>query len=137
MSESCLTIATQTSDQDRMALSSFVRAMAENESYAIARFVGKDSKDPVLLLLAPIIEPDVEGLVDVELPFQEDIRSYRFPPLDHVVTFSGAVLSKHRNLPTDDLTKVMDAYVDNMDLSNFGQDEDGYFVSFDPLVISC
>jgi len=126
MSESCFTIATQTSDKDRMALSSLIHAMAENESYAIARFVAKDLKDPRLLLLAPSIEPDVEGLIDVELPFQEDIRAYRFPPLDHVVTVSGALLSKHRNLPTDDLTKSMDAYVDSMDLSEFGRDEEGY-----------
>lgn len=129
MSESCLTVATQTCNKDRMALSSLIHAMAENESYAIARFIAKDLKDPRLLLLAPVIEPDVEGLVDVELPFQEDIRSYRFPPLDRVITFSGAVVSKHRNLPTDDLTKSMDAYVDSMDLSKFGVDDEGYLFS--------
>lgn len=120
-----MTVAMPSSTRDKMALSSFVHGLAENESYAIARFVAKDGKDPVLLLLAPFIEPDVEGLIDVELPFQEDVRLYKFPPLDHVLTVSGAVLSKHRHLPTDDLTKAMDAYVDSMDLSKSGVDEEG------------
>lgn len=119
-------MAPKPSNKDQMALSTLVLAMAETESYAIARFVQKDLSDPKLLLLAPYIEPDVQGLIDVELPFQEDIRSHRFPPLDHVVTVSGAVLKTHRNLPTDDLIKSMDAYVDSMDLSAFDEDDEGY-----------
>jgi ATP-dependent DNA helicase 2 subunit 2 len=86
----------------------------------------KDGKDPQLLLLGPSIEPELESLIDVPLPFAEDMRQYRFPPLDRVITVSGNVLTKHRNIPTDDLSNAMSAYVDSMDLSKFGRDDEGY-----------
>lgn len=79
-----------------------------------------------MLLLAPSIEPDLEALVDVPLPFAEDIRAYRFPPLDRVITTSGATLTKHRNLPKEDLVDAMSDFVDKMDLSTFGRDDDEY-----------
>ncbi|KAH8815692.1 SPOC like C-terminal domain-containing protein [Xylogone sp. PMI_703] len=125
MGESCITIALRTNDKARMALSSFVHALHELDSYAVARLVAKDGKDPQILLLAPYIEPDLEGLIDVPLPFAEDVRTYRFPPLDKVIAASGAVMTKHRNLPGDDLVKAMGEYVDSMDLSEFGKDDEG------------
>ena len=75
--------------------------------------------------MAPHVEPDFECLYDVPLPFAEDIRSYQFPPLDRVITLSGQTLSKHRFLPSDELNDAMSNYVDAMDLSNYGIDEDG------------
>ncbi|RFU34764.1 hypothetical protein B7463_g1513, partial [Scytalidium lignicola] len=125
MGESCITIAQRTNDKARMALSSFVHALHELDSYAVARIVTKDGKDPQILLLAPYIEPDLEGLIDVPLPFAEDVRTYRFPPLDKVITVSGAVVTKHRNLPGDNLVDAMSDYVDSMDLSEFGKDDEG------------
>jgi ATP-dependent DNA helicase 2 subunit 2 len=112
-------------DKAKIALSSFVRALYELESYAIARIVAKPGKAPEMLLLAPSIEQDLEALIDVPLPFAEDIRVYRFPPLDRVIATSGSTLTKHRNLPNKDLADAMSAYVDSMDLSIFGKDEDG------------
>ena len=111
MSRSALIVAQKTNDKASMALSSLIHALYELESYAVARFVSKDNKEPKILLLAPNIEPDFECLYDVELPFAEDLRSYRFPPLDRVVTVSGKVLKVHRTLPTDDLQDAMNAYV--------------------------
>ena len=109
-----------------MALSSFIHALHELDSYAVARIVTKDGKDPQMLLLAPLIEPDLEALVDVPLPFAEDVRVYRFPPLDRVITTSGAALKKHRYLPSDDLVDAMSKFVDKMDLSEFGRNDDEY-----------
>jgi ATP-dependent DNA helicase 2 subunit 2 len=126
MSGSCITIAQKTNGKARIALSSFVHALFELESFAVARFVAKDGKDPILLLLAPWIEADFECLVDVQLPFAEDVRQYMFPPLDRIVTVSGNVLKVHRNLPSDELMNSMSAYVDGMDLSTFGNDDEGY-----------
>lgn len=125
MGPSCVTIAESVNDKARMAMSSLIHALHELDSYAVARFVGKDGKDPQILLLAPSIEPDLEALIDVPLPFAEDLRTYRFPPLDRVITTSGATLMKHRNLPSDDLVDAMSDYVDSMDLSTFDKDEDG------------
>lgn len=113
-----------------MALSSFIHALYELETYAVARLVPKDGKSPVMVLLAPSISTDVECLYEVELPFAEDIRSYRFPALDKITTVSGKELKQHRFLPSDDLMDAMSSYVDAMDLSSFGTDEEGYVFWF-------
>ena len=130
MGESCITIAPRTDEEARIALSSLIHALHELDSYAVARIVLKENKDPQIILLAPYIEPDIEGLIDVPLPFAEDVRTYRFPPLDRVITNSGNVLTSHRNLPSDDLQKAMSNYVDSMDLSEIGRDDEGYSLPF-------
>lgn len=126
MSVSCVVIAQRTNAKAIMALSSLIHALFELESYAVARLVAKTDKEPAIVLLAPSIEVDYECLHDVQLPFTEDIRSYRFPPLDRVLTVSGKEIKGHRNLPSDALSAAMSAYVDRMDLSTFAKDEEGY-----------
>ena len=118
-------IPQKTDDKAYMALSSFVHALYETESFAVARLVTKDGSPPILLLLAPSIEPDYECLIDLEIPFAEDIRPYKFPPLNRIITVSGKVLTQHRNLPNEKLMKAMEAYVDQMDLSSFARDDEG------------
>jgi ATP-dependent DNA helicase 2 subunit 2 len=133
MGESCITIAQTVNDKARMAFSSLVHALHELESYAVARIVKKEGKDPEIILLAPSIEPDLEALIDVPLPFAEDVRICRFPPLNKVITASGYTLMKHRYLPTDDLVGAMSDYVDSMDLSIAGQDEEGEPTEYIPI----
>ena len=125
MTVSCVVIAQKTNSKAIMALSSLIHALFELESYAVARLVPKADKEPVIVLLAPSIEVDYECLLDVQLPFTEDVRSYKFPPLDRVITVSGKEIKEHRNLPTDALSTAMSDYVDRMDLSNFGKDDEG------------
>lgn len=125
MSRTNVIVAERTNEKAYMALSSFIHALYELESYAVARLVAKENKEPRILLLQPAIEPEFECLYDVELPYQEDVRSYKFPPLDKVVTVSGRELTIHRNLPSDDLKSAMSDYVDSMDLSTFGKDDEG------------
>lgn len=120
------TIVAQKFNRDAaLKLSSLIHSLHELESYAIARLVPKDGKEPVLLLLAPCIDVEFECLYDVPLPFAEDVRSYLFPPLDKVVTHSGATLSQHRYLPNDELSEAMSDYVDAMDISTYEKDEQG------------
>lgn len=126
MTVSCVVIAQKANSKAIMALSSLIHALFELESYAVARLVTKTDKEPVTILLAPSIEVDYECLLDVQLPFTEDVRSYRFPPLDKVITVSGKEIKVHRNLPDDALAKAMSDYVNRMDLSTFGKDDDGY-----------
>ena len=111
-----------------MGLSAFIHALHEVESYAVARYVQKDGTSPQILLLKPNpgLEDGFECLYDVPLPFAEDVRSYQFPPLDKVLTVTGNILTEHRLLPTDDLKQAMSDYVDAMDLSEFGADDEGY-----------
>lgn len=123
MSTSNVIIAQKTNDKAILALSSFIHALFELDCYAVARLVTKDNKPPLIVLLAPSIEADFECLLEVQLPFAEDVRSYRFPPLDKVVTVSGKTVKEHRHLPGDDLLNAMSKYVDSMELVD--KDENG------------
>lgn len=123
MSNSNIIIPQRANDKASLALSSFVHALFELESYAVARLVTKEAKPPLIVLLAPSIEPDYECLIEIQLPFAEDVRSYRFPPLDKVVTVSGKIVTEHRNLPNDELQDAMSQYVDSMELDL--KDDDG------------
>ncbi|KAF7589780.1 ATP-dependent DNA helicase II subunit 2 [Aspergillus hancockii] len=123
MSNTNIIIAQRANDKAALALSSFIHSLFELECYAVARLVMKENKPPVIVLLAPSIEPDYECLFEVQLPFAEDIRTYRFPPLDKVITVSGKVVTQHRNLPSDDLLDVMGKYVNSMELVD--TDENG------------
>ncbi|PKK48560.1 hypothetical protein CI102_6263 [Trichoderma harzianum] len=125
LGESCVTIAAKYDEKSELAFSSLVWALSELDSYAVARLVAKDEKEPIMLLLMPHMEPNYVCLYDVPLPFAEDIRPYQFPPLDRVVTVSGQTLTSHRLLPSDELNEAMSDYVDAMDISNYGIDEDG------------
>jgi ATP-dependent DNA helicase 2 subunit 2 len=123
MSTSNVIIAQKTNEKAALALSSFVHALFELDCYAVARLVTKDNKSPFIVLLAPSIEAEYECLLEVQLPFAEDVRSYRFPPLDKLVTVSGKTIKEHRNLPNQDLMNTMSKYVDSMELVD--KDEDG------------
>ncbi|EEU46616.1 uncharacterized protein NECHADRAFT_68667 [Fusarium vanettenii 77-13-4] len=133
LGEVCVTVASKFDAKSALAFSSLVWALSELESYGIARIVPKDGKDPQLVLVAPGVEPDMECLYDIPLPFAEDIRSYQFPPLDRVITVSGQTITKHRFLPTDELNDAMSDYVDAMDLSTYGIDDEGEPAEFAPI----
>lgn len=120
-----MTVANKDDVRSQLALSSLIRALYELSSYAVARIVLKDGSEPLLVLMAPCVEPDLECLYDVPLPFAEDVRSYQFPPLDRVVTATGETLTEHRLLPNDELSFAMSNYVDAMDLDTFGKDDNG------------
>lgn len=131
MGETCQTVAQKFNDSAALKLSSFIHSLQELESYAVARIVTKDGKEPALILLAPHIEPEFECLYDVPLPFAEDVRKYQFPPLDKVITVTGNIIQEdHRLLPSKDLSEAMDDYVDAMDISSWEKDEDGLVSAF-------
>ncbi|KAK3388184.1 SPOC like C-terminal domain-containing protein [Sordaria brevicollis] len=135
MGETGLIVAQKLNEEAELGLSALIHALHELESYAVARYVNKDNSQPQILLLKPnpAIEDDVECLYDVPLPFAEDVRSYQFPPLDKVLTITGNVLTEHRLLPNDNLQQAMSDYVDAMDLTDFGQDEDGNAAEYAPI----
>ncbi|KAG0644451.1 SPOC like C-terminal domain-containing protein [Tuber brumale] len=124
MSTTNVIVGAKDNPKAAMALSSLIHALFELEAYALARLVTKKNVAPVLVLLAPFIDADYECLIDVQVPFTEDVRHYRFPALDKVTTISGKVLEKHRFLPTPGLEKQMSDYVDKMDLMTANDDED-------------
>lgn len=126
-------ISQKTNDKASIALSSLIHALYELDSYAVARFVPKENREPKMLLLTPNIEEEFECLYDVELPFAEDVRNYKFPPLDRVLTVSGKEVKVHRNLPSDDLLDAMSEYVDKMDLSTAATNDDNEPTEYAPI----
>lgn len=128
LGETGVIVAQRQNEEAEIALSALIHALHELESYAVARFVQKDGSSPLLFLLKPNpgVEDPFECLYDVPLPFAEDVRTYQFPPLDKVLTVTGHALNKeHRLLPNEDLNQAMSDYVDAMDISTFGTDDDG------------
>ncbi|KAJ5989312.1 hypothetical protein N7481_004522 [Penicillium waksmanii] len=137
ISNANIIIPERANDKASLALSSFTHALHLSSFYAVARMVTKENRAPLVVLLAPSINAGYECLVEVQLPFSEDVRSYQFPPLDKVITVSGKTISEHRNLPNQDLQEAMDNYVDSMELDH--KDELGNDVlpideSFSPLL---
>ena len=66
LSESSLIIGQKMNDRAQIALSSLIHALYENDVYALARLVTKDDKPPVMIMMAPLIETDIECLVDMQ-----------------------------------------------------------------------
>lgn len=128
-------VAQKLNDKAAIALSSLIHALWEVGSVAVARLVQKDMKEPMLVMLSPHITADVECLIENDLPFAEDLRIYRFPPLDKIFTISGQTLTSHRNLPSDNLLNAMSDYVDNMSLVNPSTNEERFAIEdvFSPL----
>ena len=124
MSETNVIIAQRSNDKAGFALSSFVHALYELEHYAVGRLVTKEGKPPLMVLLAPFIEPDYECLIEVQLPFDEDVRRYQFPPLDKVVTTSGKEIREHRNLPSDELQDAMGKYLKSIEILDEEYDDE-------------
>lgn len=125
MSRTNFIVPQKTNTQAQLALSSFIHALYEAECYAIARIVVKQDKAPLLVVLASHITPTYEALVEAELPFEEDMRRYKFPPLDKKLTISGKTITAHKDLPNAELTQAMSDYVDALDLSEYDKDDDG------------
>ncbi|KAI5792453.1 putative Ku family DNA helicase [Peziza echinospora] len=132
MSTTCVVVGQRTNPKSIMALSSLIHALYELDHYIVARLVTKKDKPPVMVVMAPLIEPEFEALIDVQVPFVEDIRQYRFPPLDTVKTITGKALTEHRNLPTAELNDAMSKYIDQMNLSEFGVDDEGNKTDYVP-----
>lgn len=124
MSNANIIIPERANEKASLALSSFTHALHNSSYYAIGRLVTKENRPPMVVLLAPLIEAKYECLIEIQLPFAEDVRSYQFPPLDKVITVSGKTVTEHRNLPSQDLQEAMDNYVDSMELDH--KDETGY-----------
>ncbi|KAK9459428.1 SPOC like C-terminal domain-containing protein [Lipomyces oligophaga] len=121
MSETAYIVASSKSEEAQIALSSFIRAMREQGLAAIARYVSKVDNPPVMVLLFPdpeILDTERDILLEVEVPFAEDVRSYKFPSLSLIKTTHGKILTQHHHLPTTDMVANMRAFVNAMDISS-------------------
>ena len=82
LSEASCIVGQKGNERAQVALSSLIHALFENELLALARLVTKDDKPPLLIMMAPSIEKDIECLIDVQVKFSDDMYlTNRFPLL--------------------------------------------------------
>jgi ATP-dependent DNA helicase 2 subunit 2 len=67
LSESCCIIGQKGNERAQIALSSLIHSLDETDRFALARLVTKDDKPPVMIMMAPLFEPDFECLIDVQV----------------------------------------------------------------------
>ncbi|CEP12846.1 hypothetical protein [Parasitella parasitica] len=123
-----LTAGTYNADQSTLALSAFAKALYDEQSYAVVRYVQKDDGHPRIGILVP---EDREGEEDVEyllqyydLPFAEDIRDYKFKFVaDPKISDSKAI-------------NLMDSLIDSMELDSTkkGRDYLAPEYSYNPIL---
>jgi ATP-dependent DNA helicase 2 subunit 2 len=119
-------VAPSLDNRSGLAVSAMIHALQEFDAYALARLVSKDNTAPQMVLLAPYLESGFEALYQVNLPLAEDVRQYKFAPLDRVKNIKGEYAKAHRYLPTEDLVDAMDNLVDSMSLDALAvKTEDG------------
>lgn len=139
MGETYYVIAHPSSKRAQVALSSLVQAAAVKGVYALCRLVTRPNADPKLCILAPLIESEYDAFYLVHVPFRDDVKRVAFPPLDRVMTSTGASIFEHPTIPTNEQQSTMDAFVDQMDLMDMDDegDPEGWYtptLSYHPAI---
>ena len=81
MSTTSVVVPQKLNRKAAMALSSLIHALYELDNYILARLVTKKDRPPVMMIMAPSIEPDFEALVDVQVrpqPFKFFVLEFLF-----------------------------------------------------------
>ncbi|KAF5101420.1 hypothetical protein D0Z00_000899 [Geotrichum galactomycetum] len=134
--------------QDSLAVGALAVALAQEQSAAIVRYVTKDAGPVQMGALFPhqvlaeedeADEPRGWVLVLVSLPFDQDVRRYRFPPLLNRAGGGRAMSEQTEKLlvPTEEMDDAMEQFIDEHDL--MAADEGGYEYAspdqvFNPLI---
>ena len=80
--------------------------MDEMDSFAVVRYVWRNSSQPKLGVLMPHRKEGYQCLLYAQLPFREDVRPFTFPSLS---AMAGAT-------PTPEQLSAMGDFVERMDL---------------------
>lgn len=129
MSNTDFVVAAKGDSESSMGLSSLIHALFLEKSACIVRVVQRDNKDVQMCALTPMIEANLETLILTRLPFAQDVRHYRFPPLGEVRVRDKdgegyKILKEHPTMiPTQEMQDAMDQLVDDMDLMEADMEE--------------
>ncbi|KAI8082883.1 SPOC like C-terminal domain-containing protein [Halteromyces radiatus] len=117
-----------------VAIAALARGLYEKEALALVRYVQKANSEPVLGIISPYIDVDINALEFCQIAFAEDIRQYTFNSLDKVVLKSGKIITEdHPLLPTQEMKESMTDFVKHMSIKTEDQEED-YQDAFNPLI---
>lgn len=139
LGETYYVVASPKSPRAQIELSSLVQAARVKDVYVLCRLVTRAHADPRLVVLAPLVEQDLDCFCMARVPFREDVRRFAFPPLDRVPTKTGEELRVHPTIPTAAQQADMDRFVDALDLMDMDPDgdADGWYappLSFNPAI---
>jgi ATP-dependent DNA helicase 2 subunit 2 len=96
------------------AVCSLAEALYEQDRVAVVRYVSRKNAAPKVGILMPHIKSEYVALLFVQIPFREDIRPYQFP---NFMARGGG--------PTAEQLRAMDAFIDQMDLTQAMADDEG------------
>lgn len=145
-------IGSKGSRQDSLAVGALSVALAQEQAAAIVRYVTKDAAPVQMGALFPYKVPKEEeeeeegkfrgwALVLVSLPFDQDVRRYRFAALlNRSVEAGNQPMSSQMEklvVPTEEMDDAMEQFIDDHDL--MAADEGGYEYAspdqvFNPLI---
>lgn len=116
----CHEVYPEDDEDSKRAFSALIQAMDSNDMIAIVRKVYRLNAVPKLTALFPMITPEYQCLVMLELPFSESVLTLVLPPL---VT--------EKNKPTDEQLKAVDELMSKMNLMDHDE-EDSENGAYDP-----
>lgn len=120
----------------QIAFSSIVQAMLLNGLYAVIRMVTGNNYAPKIGIAVPRVMEKAHCLLWIQMPFAEDHRNYSFESLDRLFNKKGNRITKHQNLPTEEMMGAMSDLVDSMDLMEADQDEEGNRIPYFDTIYS-
>jgi len=149
MGEVYCAIADPKSSRAQLAFSSLIRAMSLKSVLAIVRWVQADDAEPKMAACNPVVDSQSDYLfmvrvrvfehsfsdeviltVEQKIPFAEDVRNYTFASLDTIRNKDGKQVTKHPYLTNNEMVSAMDRWVDKMDLTEAGIDDQGLVLIF-------
>lgn len=75
-------------------------------------------------IFSPHLPSDDSNGPVAQMPFADDVRHYTFPSLSTLTSRSGERMTRHAYLPTEEQLEAMDKFVDAMDLTDAGEEEE-------------
>jgi ATP-dependent DNA helicase 2 subunit 2 len=99
----------------KLVFQTLVRAMLDKQEVAIVRYAYRDRSSLQIGYLQPYVEDNDVMMIYIQLPFDEDVRRYRFPSLE----------GRPQYCPTEPQLQAIDDLIDAMDLMNADVDEEG------------
>lgn len=100
-------------------LASLVEVMTQGDYVMIARKVYNNNNNPTIVVLLPGYRDDIPFLTMIQLAFANDIAQFSFPRLQ-----------TKKTEPTKEQKRVIQEFVDAMDLMNAASNDDGLTEAF-------
>jgi ATP-dependent DNA helicase 2 subunit 2 len=120
------------SQQAQLGVAGLAISLHKDRRVALVRYVARDLTRPRIGILYPHVTDDATSLMFVQLPFADDVREFKFDKLEDVLLEPSQRKTgkrhrlDHRAVPSTELNKRMDAWIESMDLMEAKDGEEAY-----------